>query len=402
MPANRLDHLFERYLSQGLTPEEHRELMQLLQQPARAAEVKALLDHVWQQLVVDKSLESDRADMLFQAILAADPQTPANNVHLKPVRRLSIVKWMAAAAAILILISTGWWFYYNKSKPVPSTSTLAVENDIPPGKNNAVLILADGRRINLDSTANGDVAKEGSTAIRKSNEQILYEVEGKQAGHSEITWNTVATARGNQYKLVLPDGSSIWLNAESSVRFPVAFNGKERRVEVTGEVYLQVKHNSAMPFTVVANGVEVRDLGTEFNVNAYANEDNIQTTVVEGSVSVNGQWSMVNKKPTVVTPGQQAVISSGAGAIQLIKDSDVDAAIAWKKGQFMFAGNNIQSVMRQLERWYDLEVTYAPNVTSEEFIGTITRYTNISAVLKMLERTGTVHFEVQGRKVFVK
>jgi ferric-dicitrate binding protein FerR (iron transport regulator) len=202
----------------------------------------------------------------------------------------------------------------------------------------------------------------------------------------------VVTARGNQYQLILPDGSTVWLNAESSVRFPVAFTGNERRVEVTGEVYLAVKHNSKMPFKVVANGVEVKDLGTEFDVNAY---EGLVTTVVEGKVSVG-------KAAAMLTAGQQAIVSAGSSPIKLIKDADVEAAIAWKNGQFMFTGNSIQSVMQQLERWYDIEVTYGPNVSKEEFVGTMTRFANISAVLRMLEKTGTVHFEVHGRKVLVK
>jgi len=322
-----------------------------------------------------------------------------------------LFKRMAVAAAVLVLVATGGWlFYFNRpTPPVATTNPESFANDIPPGKNNAVLMLADGRRINLDSIADGELAKEGSVIIKKSEGKVMYDFSNgtNPSAHSPLTtaFNTITTARGNQYQLLLPDGSTIWLNAESSVRFPVAFTGRERRVEVTGEVYVEVKHNAAMPFTVVANGVEVHDIGTEFNVNGY--DGSLQTTVVEGSVSVNRQVEIGNRQSSIgksltVTPGQQAVVSSGSSPVKLIKDADVDAAIAWKNGQFMFTGSSIQTVMRQLERWYDVEVSYAPNVSKEEFVGTMTRYANISSVLKMLERTGTVRFEIQGRKVIVK
>jgi transmembrane sensor len=407
MPDNRLDLLFERYLNRTTTDEEYQELMQLLQQPDNEAAVKQLLDQLWAQLAIDNRLPAGKADALFASIMAADRVISVVSPDRQPVRRL-FIKRIAVAAAILMLISTGWWFYYNKfSKPVPSTSTLAVVNDIPPGRNNALLILADGRRINLDSAANGNVAEEGSTVIRKRDGQILYDAADRQSAigskQSATPLNTVSTARGNQYKLILPDGSAVWLNAESSVRFPVAFTGRERRIEVTGEVYVEVKHNAAMPFMVVANGVEVRDIGTQFDVSSYSNEGNIVTTVVEGKVEVvKRETAKVNKESAILTPGHQGVVSAGSGSIQVVQDADVDAVIAWKNGQFMFAGNNIQSVMRQLERWYDIEVSYAPNISREEFVGTMTRYANISSVLKMLEKTGTVHFEIQGRRVMVK
>ncbi|HEX6427400.1 MAG TPA: FecR domain-containing protein, partial [Niastella sp.] len=265
---------------------------------------------------------------------------------------------------------------------------------------------ADGSHINLDSAGNGDIARQERTTITKKNGMVVYNDSNSPFTIDHSPYNTITTARGNQYQLMLPDGSKVWLNAESSVRFPVAFNGTERKVEITGEVFLDVVHNAKMPFTVVANGVEVRDLGTMFNVNAYSNEEGVKTTVVEGKVKVETAVSrklqaVSENTSAIVTPGQQAQVSE-KGTIKMVKDADVDAAVAWKNGQFMFSGNTIQSVMRQLERWYDIEVSYAPNVSTEEYIGTITRFSNISAVLNMLERTGTVRFEVKGRRVMVK
>jgi ferric-dicitrate binding protein FerR (iron transport regulator) len=398
MSTNRLDYLFQRYLSRSITIEENQELMQLLRQPANDAAVKALLDGVWNNLSIDNRLSGSKADALFSAILASDRAMQAP-LPQRPVRRLFRLSRIAAAAAVLLLVGTGIYYFYTR-KPAPAVvqtdGPAHYTNDIPPGINNAVLLLADGRRILLDSSANGELARQENTTITKKDGQVQYDASNSPLTTDHSPMNTITTARGNQYQLILPDGSKVWLNAASSVRFPVAFTGNERRVEVTGEVFFDVVHNSKMPFTVLANGVEVHDLGTQFNINAYNNEDGVKTTVVEGKVKVvHGESSMVNG------PGEQAMVDS-KGAIKRVKDADVEAAIAWKNGQFMFAGSPIQSVMRQLERWYDIEVTFAPGVSKEEYIGTITRFSNISAVLKMLERTGTVRFEVNGRRVIVK
>jgi ferric-dicitrate binding protein FerR (iron transport regulator) len=305
-------------------------------------------------------------------------------------------------------VGTGIYYFYSR-KPAPAIvqkdEPAHYTNDIPPGTNNAVLVLADGRRILLDSSANGELARQENTTITKKDGQVQYDASNSPLTIDHSSFNTITTARGNQYQLILPDGSKVWLNAASSVRFPVAFIGNERRVEVTGEVFFDVVHNSKMPFTVLANGVEVHDLGTQFNINAY--DGSMLTTVVEGKIevvrtqAVSAKLQAASRIRQMALPGQQVTINS-AGDMKLEKNADVEAAIAWKNGQFMFAGSPIQSVMRQLERWYDIEVTFAPGVSKEEYIGTITRFSNISAVLKMLERTGTVRFEVNGRRVLVK
>jgi transmembrane sensor len=415
MSSIRLEYLFRQYLNQELSAEENRELMQLLQQQSNDGAVKEWLDDLWSNLTIENRLSESKANALFNAILAADRDVPMQTAQ-RPVRRLFTATRVAAAAVLLLCISTGvWYFFLKKQAPstVQSNEPAHIINDIPPGINNAVLVLADGKRINLDSSVNGDLAQQGTTTIRNSNGQLLYVVDRSSKAGGTVnrelgtSFNTLTTARGNQYQLLLPDGSKVWLNAESSVRFPVAFHGAARRVEITGEVFFDVVHNAKMPFSVLANGVEVQDLGTQFNVNAYENEEGVKTTVVEGKVKVKVQapssrlQAPSQNTSAIVIPGQRAQVNE-KGAIKLVKDADVDAAVAWKNGQFMFAGNSIQSVMRQLERWYDIEVSYAPNVSKEEYIGTITRFSNISAVLNMLERTGTVRFELKGKKVIVK
>ena len=407
MSSIRLEYLFRQYLNQELSADENQELMQLLQQQSNDGAVKEWLDGLWNNLTIENRLSESKANALFNAILAADRNVSVQTAQ-RPVRRLFTPSRIAAAAVLVLCICASTWYFFLK-KPAPSTvqsnEPAHIINDIPPGTNNAVLVLADGRRILLDSAASGVLAQQGTTSIRKSGGQVVYDAHPETRNSKPETFNTLTTARGNQYQLLLPDGSKVWLNAESSVRFPVAFHGAARRVEITGEVFFDVVHNAEMPFSVLANGVEVQDLGTQFNVNAYGNEEGVKTTVVEGKVKVQAPSSKPQapsqNTSAIVTPGQQAQVSDN-GTMKLVKDADVDAAVAWKNGQFMFAGNSIQSVMRQLERWYDVEVSYAPNVSKEEYIGTITRFSNISAVLNMLERTGTVRFEVKGRRVLVK
>jgi ferric-dicitrate binding protein FerR (iron transport regulator) len=404
MPSIRLEYLFRQYLNQELSADENRELMQLLQQQSNDSAVKEWLDGLWSNLTIENRLSESKANALFNAILAAD-RGVSMQTALRPVRRLFSASRVAAAAVLLLCISAGAWYFFFK-KPVASTvqshEPAHLINDIPPGTNNAVLVLADGKRINLDSAGNGDVARQEQTTITKKNGMVVYNDSNSPLTTHHSPYNTLTTARGNQYQLLLPDGSKVWLNAESSVRFPVAFQGRERRVEITGEVFFDVVHNAKMPFAVVANGVEVQDLGTQFNVNAYANESGVQTTVIEGKVNiVKRETANVKRQSAILKPGERAVLTHDS-RLTIDENVDVEQVIAWKNGQFMFAGNSIQSVMRQLERWYDIEVSYAPNVSTEEYIGTITRFSNISAVLNMLERTGTVRFELKGKKVIVK
>jgi transmembrane sensor len=211
---------------------------------------------------------------------------------------------------------------------------------------------------------------------------------------SEVVYNTISTPRGGQYQLMLADGSKVWLNAASSLRFPASFVGKERKVELLGEAYFEVAKNAKMPFKVKVNGMEVEVLGTHFNINSYENESTIRTTLLEGSVKINK-----NNSSSLLKPGQQAQMNK-AGEIKIINDADVEEAIAWKEGKFQFDRADIHDIMRQLTRWYDVDVEYKGTVSSH-FGGTISRDVNLSQVLNMLHLTGEVKFQVEDRKVVV-
>lgn len=302
----------------------------------------------------------------------------------KPVRRLPIVYRVAAAAAVLVLLSSGVLFYLNSKKTVNQT---AVQQSILPGSNKAILTLSDGAQISLTDAANGELAKQGNTRISKTKDgQLLYEPGGTEAGKR----NTISTPRGGQYQVDLPDGTRVWLNAASSLTFPFSFAGlSERRVELTGEAYFEIAKDAAKPFIVISNAQTVEVLGTHFNVNAYHDEPNIKTTLLEGAVKVNGRQ---------LQPGQQSVLRDGRISIANVEP---DTEVAWKNGEFIFNGQDFRTVMRMISRWYDVDVIYEYDPRPFRIGGAVSRSRSIAEVLKMLEVTGDVKLKIEGRKIKV-
>ena len=323
-----------------------------------------------------------------------------------PVRRMS-KKWIGVAAASVIILLLAGVFYLTKTEATQNRlvknerASSSLKNDILPGGNKALLTLADGSTIILDSAQNGTLSNQGNIKIIKLDDGQLAYDKSAVSGSTEVLYNTISTPKGGQYQLTLSDGSKVWLNAASSLRFPATFSGNERKVELTGEGYFEVAHNPSKPFIVTKNNVEIKVLGTHFNVNAYDDEDVIKTTLLEGSVRVTK-----GNKSTLITPGEQAVVSNSSStmfSINVKKDVDLDEAVAWKNGKFIFQDADIKSIMRQLEHWYDVSVIYDDKeVTNEEFVGSISRNVNISQILQMLEKTGAVKFEITGRTVIVK
>jgi len=307
-------------------------------------------------------------------------------------------RWQKLAVAAVLLLIAGKVFLAvlpAKKTRVGSGQPANYVHDQPPGRNNAVLTLADGSTIMLDSAADGGLAQQGNTKVIKLNGQIAYKNTGSGEADDASLFNTISTAKGNQYQLILSDGSKVWLNAASSIRFPTAFKGKERRVEITGEAYFEIAKNPAMPFKVQAGSGEIDVLGTHFNVNAYADEPTVKTTVLEGAVAV--------KKETVqqvLEPGQQAVFSP-QGGITLSKNVDIAHETAWKDGFFWFDNTDIHTLMRQVSRWYDVEVTFKGNIEDDGFTGKIPRNVPLSKLLNVLEQY-ELHFKIEGKKIIVQ
>lgn len=316
----------------------------------------------------------------------------ARFVQLQPVEQpivRSMLRWKwAAAAAVLVLIGTGVYFATRQ----PSQEVVVkVQQNIAPGKSGAVLTLADGSQVVLDSIKNGVVAlQNGSKALLK-NGQLFYEGEAEGI----VAYNTMSTPKGRQFQLQLPDGTQVWMNAASSIRYPTTFNGKERKVEVTGEVYFEIVKNEQMPFRVKAgNKADIEVLGTHFNVNAYDDEESLNATLLEGAIRVTKGTDKV-----ILKPGQQARVEEH---IKVIPDADIDKVMAWKNGFFNFENANLQEVMRQLQRWYDIEVVYEKGVPDMEFVGKMSKNINLADLLTILEKTN-VHFRLEeGRRLIVE
>jgi len=318
---------------------------------------------------------------------------------MAPVRRISIMRrWSWAAAVVALLLLSGMAYrLFNSPAKTPTPGQVTIANDVTPGIQGAILTLADGRQVVLDSLNNGLIAKQGNTAVTLENGAVRYDK--TSTGTELVAYNTMATPRGRQYQLVLPDGSRVWLNAASSIRYPVAFNSNERKVEITGEAYFEIAQNAHLPFRVKVNDYStVEVLGTHFNVNAYADEPAINTTLLQGSVRLTASG-----KAVVLKPGQQAGISdrSSGHIISLINDVDTEQVMAWKNGLFTFDNATIQTVMRQLSRWYDIDVAYEGNIPDQRFFGQMNRDLSLRQVLNGLQVT-KVNVRLEGKKLIIK
>ena len=326
--------------------------------------------------------------------------------------------WLPVAAALIVSIGAGiYYFLLPQQERATPVSVIApqLQNDALPGTNKAILMLDNGKTILLDDSQDGVLVKQGGTAVSKQGENLMYKGKGNNDKDAPVVFNTLTTPRGGQYKLVLADGSKVWLNASSSIRYPVSFAGNERKVEITGEVYFEIsqlsvdglkgKATKRIPFIVKVNmlgreGAEVEVLGTHFNINAYDDEDAISTTLLEGSIKISPpRPNEKSLEAVIITPGQQARLNKN-GLLQLVKEVNIEETVAWKNGLFMMDGVAIPAVLRQLARWYDVDIVYGNGIPEGRITGDIPRDMNLSEVLKVMELSG-VHFKIDNKKIIV-
>lgn len=348
---------------------------------------KAILESWYNQRSADSPLN------LTDEMLERNLEKVSSRLPLKyAVRHERLWPRIAAVASIVVLMAAGL-FYYQYRQSMQQVN-LMVQQDIGPGGNKAYLTLADGKKISLTDVANGAIASQAGITITKTAEgQLIYSAGNHERnGTATTVYNTIETPKGGQYRVQLPDGTAVWLNAQSSLRYPTSFQAlDERRVELSGEGYFQVAKDKAHPFIVKSTGQIVKVLGTHFNINNYADESVARTTLLEGSVQLNGQM--------ILKPGQQAIIPVSGGIS--INKVDVDEAVAWKNNKFIFADENIESIMRKLERWYNVEVSYEGAPPNETFTASIDRFDHISKILDKLSYTNNVHFKIEGRRILV-
>ncbi|SFW25491.1 FecR family protein [Chitinophaga sancti] len=365
--------LYKSWSQQALSPEESQALQAWLSADTRNQQVLTeIISGQW-----------PHHDLQYYHQVSPDEQWARVQQKIqsqrRPVRKIRY-QWAAAAAIATLLISGTTFYWSHHQHPAAFIKPTIQLTDILPGKQGAILTLANGDQVVLDSLANGQVSGTNAT-LHKG--QLNYE----GAGNS-TAFNTMTTPKGRQFTVILPDGSKVWLNAQSSLRYPTAFTSPERRVDICGEAYFEIAPNASQPFFVNIPGkAEIAVLGTSFNINAYTDESAINTTLVDGAVKIQN---------TLLRPGQTAQLTTTL----TIVNADVEKITAWKNGIFNFEGESLRGIMRQLERWYDIEVVYAPNVPDIVFGGKMSRDVSLAGLLRGLEATG-VHFRLEGERRLV-
>jgi transmembrane sensor len=387
--AHRIAALIAGYIHTGLTAAEHNELDEWVGESDENMRLfEELTDERTAQHALDWLRDADGPRMLKKI---------KGQLSFNPPRRRSFFShfWYAIAASVVIILGFYWYKNSGKSTVVPSVPVAAATQDLQPGRDKAILTLDDGKSIVLDEARDGTLATQGNTEINKKNGQLLYTSNGT-SNTLGPKYNTVLTPRGGSYPLTLSDGTRIWLNAASSIRFPAVFNENERKVTITGEAYFEVAKNSKKPFKVEVKdkGLIVEVLGTHFNINAYDDETSVKTTLLEGSVKLN-----TGDKSKFLKPGQQGQLGD-AGNIKMVSDADIMEAVAWKDGFFKFNNTDLKTIMRLASRWYDVEIEYKTN-QNPSYTSLLSRNKPASVLFETLEASGGIHFKVDGKKIIV-
>lgn len=358
----------------------------------------------WEKQNPPNLKEFNEAEMQLRAIFSVDEKEVDENIVIEVWERIqsSIQKetktivftykkyWIAASIIALLGLSIWIVSTIGTSKNEP---TFVQQKPILPGGNKAVLTLADGSRLVLDSAQDGAISRQGSVTVIKLDDGKLQYKGDEDENNTALTYNTISTPRGGQYQLVLNDGTKVWLNAASSLTFPTKFKGAARSVTLTGEGYFEVAKNAAKPFKVRVDDMEVKVLGTHFNISAYKDEQNIKATLLEGTVEVQSAGQVKKLKP-----GEQAVLQTSTHVLSKNRNVDLDEIMAWKNGFFYFDNTDLKTIMKRLERWYDIEVEITGNEGSRKFGGSISRNVPLSEVLKVLKESN-IQVIVKDRKV---
>jgi transmembrane sensor len=383
----RTNELFTKYMDGSCSPAEWEELLVLVM-GIRETDTEMLSEpllQLWEQ-ARRKELPSSVHLVDREKLFATITGTP--RIGFRQLAAAAIIGVLLMAAGMLYLVRS------NEAAPVPDP-VMAQAEKVRPGVDKAVLVLGDGKRILLDSSARGVLSRQGNTTLINFSGKLAYQPHSGKGGRTgqAVAYNSVVTARANQYQLVLPDGTTVWLNAVSSIRFPTAFTGPDRTVEITGEAYFEVAKDVSKPFVVKAGGIKVAVLGTRFNINAYPDEAAVTTSLVEGSVRVTSA-----DRTGLLTPGQEA--SLPANGELTIGAGNVALAVAWKDGYFQFDRASLPEVLRQIGRWYDLAIQYPEKVRDRWFKGKIQRSLPLSGVLNLLKKGG-VGFSIEGKTLTV-
>lgn len=379
MDEQRIPELIDKYIAGTATDKER----------------KALLD--WYRSVQHDETFWPEEEAVFEqritrALSEIKQSTGLATNDTSTIKRIFPWKLISIAAVALMVIGLSTLFLLDTRKNVAKENIALTDDEIKPGGSKAVLKLANGQTFALgDSLATFGIANQGTFTDNKG--ELLFNPE--TGGTTTLAYNELMTPKGGQYVIHLPDGSKVSLNSESALSFPTLFEGDERKVVLQGEAFFEVAKNEDKPFIVSMPAMEVEVLGTTFNVKGYQDEEDITTTLVEGSVKVKAE-----KEQALLKPGQSAILNKASGVMHT-KKADLTAETAWTKGYFMFTDEHIKNIMNQLSRWYDFQVVYQGDMKDKIYSGRILRRSDITEVLNMLEQTGTIKFRIEGRRVVV-
>lgn len=391
-----LKEIFQRYLNNECSPQEIRFLLDHFKEDNNEDTLREIIAEKLNEYPLEGFEHMPRQfDATFSSILnkidnegVTEEETPKSKSPL-------LFKILATVTVILVVFQSVYTYYRSTEKTTDNkvVKSINVKTNIRPGSNKAILTLQDGSTIVLNDAKDGTLAQQGNAKVVKlANGQVIYNNEA-DAAPTKVLYNTMSTPKGGQYKLTLPDGTEVWLNSASSITYPTAFVDKERNVSITGEAYFEVAKDKTKPFHVKAGNQMVEVLGTHFNIMAYADEEAIKTTLLEGSVKISE-----NNQSSILKPGDQAVVDKN-GSLK-VGPASIEDALAWKNGYFKFNRVDIKYIMRQLARWYDVDVIYQGQIPNDEFVGKMGRGENIAQVLHLLE-LGGVHFKIDDKKIIV-
>jgi transmembrane sensor len=391
MIEQRFKELFHRYISQSCTQQEEIELMQLLNDPALEVIKNVLIEEAYDQLPERYQMTDAQGDMIFQQIMGKK----APVITMQHAKKFFTIRRIAVAASIILMVGVGSYFlFFNKAakkNDIVKTNNTVPHDVAPPKGTKAMITLTNGKKVFLDSLISGTLAIQGNVnVIKTADGQIVYTGAG-----NEVAYNTLFNPRSSKaVNLTLIDGTKVWMNAESSLKYFTSIGSGERRVEITGECYFEAAHDALKPFIVkdVNRNTEVQVLGTHFNVNTYADEPVMKVTLLEGSVKV-----LKGTAVSILKPGQQAQISND---IKVVNNVDVEEVMAWKNGKFAYNNTDLETIMRQMARWYDVDVVYKDKIT-DRYTVTTARDVPVSQLFKYIEMSGGVHFTIEDRKITV-
>jgi hypothetical protein len=403
MNQNKLNELLTQFADGKISRDEFELLFDYLKSENEDEQFHYSMDQELKKMKSCSSLSKDEKDNIFESIL--NDERVYKNLDSGKFIFSNGRAWyqIGVAASLLVILSIGLYFYSNRTfdaqKTIAKSEIIQQKVIIQPGGDKAVLTLSDGSKIILEDAKKGLLANQAGVSIQKTADgELLYSFAKNmrripEANPSEVIYNKIETPFGGKYQINLPDGSKVWLNSASSLRFPAFFSGKTREVELNGEAFFDVAKNPDMPFKVVTKDQIVEVLGTQFNINSYADEESFKTTLIEGSVKV-----IYKDRIILLNPGQQFQPSLKSSKVI---EADTEEVTAWKNGYFLFKDEDIQSIMRKISRWYNVEVSYSGEIPDVGFGGNISRSKGIDEVLNVLQLTNAVHFKVEGRRITV-